>query len=112
MDLDTSSSVFQYSSAAVAGVVGIAFGFQKMLKGFKETSVESSVITMMHSELERLAKQNTTLSTEIHTLQQQIIDLNGQIGVLTIENHRLQTELSKLSLVIGNNSAASFTPSI
>jgi peptidoglycan hydrolase CwlO-like protein len=85
-----------------AGIVGLAvialfIGVQKLLKDWKTTSAESSIITLMHAELERMSEQNTSLSTELGRLHSQIILLSQELQKLTVENQQLQTEVVALT---------------
>lgn len=90
-----------YLVQAVTGVVGfltaIALGVQAWLKRSKESESEHSLIKMMHTELERMSKQNSVLSEEIGKLQQELIRLNGQLATLSFENQKLQTEVANLN---------------
>jgi cell division protein FtsB len=72
-------------------------GIQKLLKDWKSTHAETSVITLMHTELERMSQQNGVLATELHRLQQEMIILNAQLSQLCIENQQLQTEVVALT---------------
>jgi len=85
---------------AIAGI-GLAVGIQKLLRNWKETSTEGSILSMMHKELERMSEQNTTLSQELGKLQGEIIKLNQELTKLTIENQRLHLEVNILNLEIG-----------
>jgi predicted nuclease with TOPRIM domain len=78
-------------------VVAAVFGIQKLLKGWKESSTESSVITIMHTELERMARQNTTLTTELNKLQIELVTLNSELRKLTLENQQLHAEVAALT---------------
>lgn len=85
----------------VLGIVGVAIilsliGIQKILKEWKSTNVETSIIDIMHTELERMSEQNTSLSNEIGRLHSEIIQLNQQLQVLSLENRRLQEEVVAL----------------
>lgn len=104
--IDT-TEVIQVASALAAGLVGMAFGLQKLFKGWKETSAETSVIKLMHGELERLAKQNTVLSTELGKLQTEILALNTQIQTLSLENQRLHQEVSRLTAQLDRSGPSS-----
>jgi predicted nuclease with TOPRIM domain len=70
---------------------------QKLLKDWKSTSAETSIITLMHNELDRMSEQNTQLSVELGRLNAQVITLNQQLQKLTIENQRLQSEVVALT---------------
>lgn len=83
-------------TAAVA-VIAVIFTVQKLLKGWKESSTESSVISIMHTELERMARQNTTLTTELNKLQIELVTLNSELRKLTLENQQLHAEVAALT---------------
>lgn len=97
MDANTSAQILQVSGALAAGLIALAFGMQKLLKGWKETSTESSVLGLMHKELERMSQHNTTLSEELNKLQLELVTLNKELYKLTIENQRLHTEVASLT---------------
>jgi predicted nuclease with TOPRIM domain len=78
-------------------VIAIFIGTQKLLKDWKSTNAETSIITIMHEELERLSQQNTSLSHELGRLNTEIIKLNQELHNLTIENQRLHTEVVTLT---------------
>jgi peptidoglycan hydrolase CwlO-like protein len=76
----------------------VAFiGIQKIIKDWRSTSAETTIITLMQSELERLNQQNTTLSVEIGRLHNEIITLNKELQNLALENQRLQAEVIALT---------------
>lgn len=84
------------------GIVGLAViavfvGAQKLLRDWRSTEAETSVITLMHNELERMSEQNTALSTELGRLHTEIITLSQELQKLTIENQRLQAEVIALT---------------
>jgi archaellum component FlaC len=78
-------------------IIALSVGVQKLLKDWKSTNAETNIITLMHSELERLSTQNGVLSTELNRLQQEMIKLNTQLGQLCIDNQVLQTEVVALT---------------
>lgn len=84
------------------GIVGLAViavfvGVQKLLRDWRSTEAETSVITLMHNELERMSEQNTALSTELGRLHAEVITLTQELQKLTIENQRLQAEVIALT---------------
>lgn len=87
----------QWGAALTFGVIGLAYGLQKLLKNWKATDAESSVISIMHTELERMAAQNTILAGELNKLQLEIIKLNKELHNLSVENQRLNTEIEMLT---------------
>ncbi len=64
---NSQSNLGELIGAAVVVLGAIAFGFQKLIKGWKVDNAETSVISLMHTELERMAKQNKTLGEELNT---------------------------------------------
>jgi peptidoglycan hydrolase CwlO-like protein len=78
-------------------VIAVLVGVQKILKDWRSTAAETNVITLMHSELERMSEQNTKLSVELGRLHTEIIGLNTELQKLTVENQRLQTEVVALT---------------
>jgi predicted nuclease with TOPRIM domain len=90
-------SLIQTISLVALAVVAFSVGIQKLLKDWKSTSAETSVITLMHTELERMSVQNGTLSNELNRLQQEMIVLNNQLAQLRVENQQLQTEVIALT---------------
>ena len=92
-----SSTIAEYAAAIAMGVIGLAVGLQKVLKGWKETSAETSVVTMMHTELTRLSEHNSVLAKELSLLQVEIISLNKQLVALTAENQKLHSQVVSLT---------------
>jgi peptidoglycan hydrolase CwlO-like protein len=90
-------SVIQVLGAVALAIIAIFVGVQKLLKDWKSTSAETSIITLMHTELDRMSTQNTQLSVELGRLNAQVITLNQQLQKLTIENQRLQSEVVALT---------------
>lgn len=90
------STVHVVGTVAVA-VIAVFMGTQKLLKDWRTTSAETSIITLMHTELERLSEQNTQLSTELGRLHNEVINLNRELQKLTLENQRLQSEVVTLT---------------
>ena len=78
-------------------VIALVIGAQKLLKDWRTTSTESSVMHLMHDELERMSKQNKVLIEELSKLQQEIIKLNNELARLCVENDKLQTEVIALT---------------
>jgi predicted nuclease with TOPRIM domain len=91
------SVVVQTAGAIVLALITIAFSLQKLFKSWKETSTESSIMGVMHTELERMSKQNTLLSLELGKLQVEILNLNKELRTLTVENQRLHSEVATLT---------------
>ena len=84
-------------SAGVVAIIAVVFGLQKILKGWKETSAETNVISLMHDELERMASQNKELSKELMSLQIEIVNLGRELRKLSEEIKRLHHEVSVLT---------------
>lgn len=97
MDQVNSTSIAQLAAGLVVGLLAVAMGLQKIFKGWRETSAESSVISLMHEELERMSKHNSTLTRELNKLQLEIVNLNKELHKLTLENQRLHTEVVALT---------------
>lgn len=83
-------------------IIAALIAIPKLIKDWKNTGAETSVISLMHTELERLSKQNTDLSIELGRLHIQVITLNKELQKLTLENQRLQTEVVALTLEISS----------
>lgn len=90
-------NLIQTVSLVALAVVAFSVGIQKLLKEWKSTNAETSVITLMHTELERMSEQNGLLSKELNRLQQEMIVLNNQIAQLCVENQQLQSEVVALT---------------
>lgn len=85
------------TAAVVVSLTGIAYGLQKLLKGWKSTATEVSLIELMHKELDRMATQNHALSTELNKLQRELMTLNVELQKLTLENRRLHFEVQEVT---------------
>lgn len=92
-----SDTLIQAIATIGLAVILIIVGYRKITKEWQVDSAETSIITLMHKELERMSEQNAALSNEIGRLHQQIITLNRQIHDLSIENQRLQSEVMALT---------------
>jgi predicted nuclease with TOPRIM domain len=90
-------SISELATGALVGLIGVAFGLQKIFKGWLETSTELSVINLMHDELSRMSAQNKILSEELNKLQLELIKLNTELELLTIENRRLHADVSEIT---------------
>lgn len=90
-------SAFQLAGGAAASLIALAFLLQKFLLNWRSDKAESSVLNIMHTELERMAEQNSTLSRELGKLQGEIIELNSELRKLTAENQRLHAEVAALT---------------
>jgi regulator of replication initiation timing len=92
----------QATSLIAIAVMAVFIGAQKILKNWRSTEAETSVITLMHTELERMSEQNTKLSVELGRLHTQIIALNQELQKLTVENQHLRTEVCALTQEVSN----------
>jgi predicted nuclease with TOPRIM domain len=81
-------------------VIAVFIGAQKILKDWRGTAAETNIITLMHTELDRMSQQNTQLSMELGRLHSEIITLNQELQKLTLENQRLQLEVIALTAEI------------
>jgi peptidoglycan hydrolase CwlO-like protein len=91
------NSFLQVLTVLGLAIIAVVVGYKKIFKDWKIDSTETSIITIMHKELERMSLQNIALSNEIGKLHQQIITLNKQLQDLSIENQRLQAEIIALT---------------
>jgi len=91
------NAIAQTATMVVIALVGAIFGIQKILKGWKETSTESNLISLMHGELTRLSTHNAVLAEELAKFQLEVVSLNKQINNLTVENNRLYAEIAALT---------------
>lgn len=92
-----SEEIIQALTMVSLAVIAVFVGIKKLLKDWRSTDAETSIITLMHSELERMSAQNTALSTELGRLHREVINLNHQLQKLTVENQRLHTEICALT---------------
>lgn len=85
----------------IAGIVialgGAILGIQKLLKHWGITSAENSVVSLMHTELDRVGHQNKILAEELNKLQSEIISLNKELRQLSIENNKLHEQIFGLN---------------
>jgi peptidoglycan hydrolase CwlO-like protein len=91
------SSIAQMFAAALVALTILALGIQSIVKNWKNSAAESSLLTLMHTELERMHEQNSTLSVEIGKLQSELVRLSGQLTSLSRANKELQSEVSRLN---------------
>jgi predicted nuclease with TOPRIM domain len=97
----------QAISLVALAVIGVFIGVQKILKNWRATEAETSIITLMHAELERMSQQNTKLSIELGRLHSEIIALNTELQKLTVENQNLRTEVCALTQEVSSFKQAS-----
>lgn len=87
----------QATSLVAIAVIAVFVGVQKILKNWRSTEAETSLITLMHTELERMSEQNTKLSIELGRLHTEVIALNTELQKLTVENQHLRNEVCALT---------------
>lgn len=97
MDVVENNGLIQTISVAGMGLIALSVGIQKLVKEWRSTGAETSVIKMMHEELERMGTQNARLTEELTKLQNEIVELNNQLTKLNIENNKLQEEVAALT---------------
>lgn len=78
-------------------VIIVFVSVRKFIKDYTNSNTESSIIALMHTELERMAQQNTALSIELGRLHTEVINLNHQLQKLTVENQSLHSEITLLT---------------
>lgn len=91
--MDIGSSLGEMVGVIGISIVSLAFGAQQLVKRWKTTGAENSVLTMLHSELERMATQNKLLSSYVHALQIEAAQINSELGKMQVENRKLHTEV-------------------
>lgn len=96
LDINLEQTIHSLGIVAL-GLIAVFIGAQKISKDWRSTSAETNVITLMHSELDRMSEQNTNLSVELGRLHTEVIALTQQLQKLTVENQRLQTEVIALT---------------
>jgi len=97
MEMVENHSLVQTISVAAMAIIALSVGVQKLLKDWRSTDAETSVIKMMHEELERMGQQNSKLTEELTKLQLDIVELNSQLTKFNIENNKLQEEIAALT---------------
>lgn len=95
-----SPNLVQIIFLVVTAIITGGFSLQALAKYWKSSGTESSLLKMMHEELERMCSQNTTLSLEIGKLQIELVKLSAQLTTLTLENQKLQAEVAHLNAEI------------
>lgn len=98
--LDLILFIAPYIGGTVLAVIAFLFILKKLVLGWKFDNAENSVLTLMHTELERMSSQNTQLSVELGNLQSDILKLNKQLRDLSFENQQLYSEVSALTTEI------------
>ncbi len=90
-------TITELGTASILGIAGLALGVQQLIKKWKSTSAETNIMTLLHEELERMAKQNTLLSTYVNNLQLEANKINLELGKLQYENQKLHAEVVSLT---------------
>lgn len=91
------TSLEQILAGVAASFLVVILAGQKVLKNWQANSTESSIMSILHTELERMSKQNTKLATELGKLQIEVVALNGELRKLTAENQQLHSEVTILT---------------
>ena len=98
----TIEQVIQTVGLLALAVMAVFIGTQKILKNWRTTEAETSIIGLMHTELERMSAQNTKLSLELGRLHDEIISLNTELQKLTVENQNLRNEVCALTTEVSS----------
>lgn len=91
------NNIVEVLGMSALAIIAVFIGSQKLLKEWKSTNAETNIITLMHTELERMSSQNASLSIELGRLHSEVINLNKQLQNLSVENQRLQVEVCALT---------------
>lgn len=94
--------VLQTISMLSVAVIALGVGIQKLIKEWRSTGAETNIIGLMHTEIERMSSQNTSLSLELGKLQQEIMELNNQLTQLNIENNKLRVDVAALTMELNS----------
>jgi len=97
MEAVENHSLVQTISVAGMAIIALGVGIQKLIKEWRSTNAETSVIKIMHEELERMGTQNAKLTEELTKLQNEIVELNNQLTRLNIDNNKLQQDIAELT---------------
>lgn len=87
----------EFIGVALASIVMLTMYLKKFSNSWTKTDAESTIVTMMRQELERMAAQNTALQVELNKLQTDVLSLNQELRNLTIENQKLHAEVAALT---------------
>jgi chromosome segregation ATPase len=89
------------TAGTVAGALAaIAMLLRKFSGAWRTSGTETSLVTLLHSELTRLSSHNTKLMQELEKLQTEVIKLSGEMYKLTQENRNLHSEVSRLTMEV------------
>ncbi len=95
-NIDT-DSITKLVLGGIAGIGGLSLGVQQLVKRWKSTGAETSVLTMLHTELERMSTQNGILSGYVNSLQLEANRISLELGKLQLENQKLHVEIVSLT---------------
>jgi predicted nuclease with TOPRIM domain len=102
MEAIENHGLVQTLSVVAMAIIALGVGIQKLVKEWRTTDAETTVIEMMHKELERMGTHNAKLTEELTKLQLEIVELNNQLTKLSIENNKLQEEVGALTLELNS----------
>lgn len=97
MELTIPTNISEWLATGVLAIAGVGLGLQALVKRWTSNNTESSLLGMMHNELERMSSQNSILSQEVGKLQIELVKLSTQLTELTVENQKLQAEINNLN---------------
>lgn len=97
MESTIPTTLSEWISTGFLAIVGIAIGFQLLIKNWNSNNTESALLSMMHDELERMSAQNSLLSQEVGKLQLELVKLSTQLTELNTENQNLQMQIASLN---------------
>lgn len=96
--LDTYIGEVLTIAGTIAGaLVAIAMLLRKFSGMWKSTGAENSLVTLLHTELNRLSQHNTKLMEELEKLHMEVLKLSNEMYALTKENQNLHSEVSQLT---------------
>ena len=87
----------EFIGLALGSLVMLTMYLKKFTNVWKKTDAETSIISLMRTELERMSQQNMTLQVELNKLQTEVIGLNKELRNLTVENQKLHAEVAALT---------------
>lgn len=87
----------EFIGLASASLIMLVMYLNKFTNIWKKTDAETSIISLMRTELERMSQQNASLQLELNILQKEVISLNKELRNLTIENQKLHAEVAALT---------------
>jgi predicted nuclease with TOPRIM domain len=95
--ISTPDNLAELATAIVVAIIAGVFTIQKLMKNWKETATETSVIKLVNEQMEIMSSSNKMLSTELTKLHAEIIKLNRELRTLSEENERLHKEVTSLT---------------